>query len=151
MEEIMSDTSFKGKTDYLRKLILIGKTAEAYCDDVKMIKMLGKQLTRQKKQLKRSRYPMIDSDKRDVSIAMTELKDILVRLAKMSEVERYKIAVQSLGEYVAKLEKTVFSEDEKSITKSVISAAKDTAKSLGEELSKGVEKLKKTAQDLGLK
>lgn len=138
----------KGKKEYYEKLILMGKLGQFYIADRKMIKSLINQLNREKKNLGKTCYPLSGSDKRDIAIALTELADIFNGFLHPAELERYNICVESLKNYIAKYENAV---DYVAAAKKAIEVAKDTAKTLGEKIGKGVEELKKTVQGISSK
>lgn len=148
MEEIESAVCAQGKRQYYTKCILLGKVGQLYAEDRKMIKNLINQLKKEKKNLGRSCYPMTDAERRDVAIALTELADILNGFLHPAELERYNICAESLKNFITKLENAISPNPAGAAAKRAIDAARDTAKSLGEKIGKGVEELKKTVQGI---
>lgn len=151
MENNSTVGAANGKKQYFSKFVLLGKTGLIYVDDRKVIKFLIKQLNREKKNLGKTCYPISDAERRDISIALTELVDIFESFLHPDELERFNIAVQSLKYYIPKLECEIDPYSGSSVAKKAIDAAKDTAKSLGEKIGKGVEELKKTVQEISSK
>lgn len=151
MEEKEISISTNGKQEYFNKFILLGKIGQLYVDDRKMIKQLVKQLNRERKGLKSTCYPLSESDRRDIAIALTELTDILNGFLHPGELERFNISVQSLKGYISKLECEINPCTVGSVAKKAIDVAKDTAKNLSEKIGKSVEDLKKTVQGISSK
>lgn len=152
MEQNLANTSANGKAEYCKRFILLGKIAEIYAGDRKMIKQLAKQLKRDKKNFSSERYPFTDEDRREIFYCFTELGDILNRLLNVSEVTRYKIAARSLGEFIAKLEAETAAAAP-TVAQRAVNAVKDAArsfgdavKSLGEKIDSEVEEIKKTVK-----
>lgn len=141
----------QGKRQYYTKCILLGKVGQLYAENRKIIKNLIKLLKDEKKKLGGCRYPMTDAERRDVAIALTELSDILNGFLRPNELERYNICAESLKNYITKLESAINPNPAGAAAKRALDAAKDTAKSLGEKLGKGVEELKKTVHGISSK
>lgn len=151
MEEVESAVCANGKKQYYTKCVLLGKVGQLYIEDRKMVKCLIAQLNREKKNLGKSCYPLTDADKRDVAIALTELRDIFNGFLHPAELERYNICIESLKNYISKLEAAINPNPAGAVAKKAIDVAKDTAKTLGEKIGKGVEELKKTVQGISSK
>lgn len=148
MEENGALPSESGKRKYLNEFMLLGKIGQLYVDNRKMIKSIIGQLQRDRKGLDGSCYPLSDTDKRDVSIALTELMDILTGFLRPKDLERYNISVQSLKNYVQKLEKELDDHPGITVAQRAIDIAKDTAKNLSDKIGKGVAEVKKTVQGI---
>lgn len=147
MDEVFAANSAEEKIRYYKRFLIISRVAEIYKDDRHMLKQLVKQLKREKQHLARSRFPMSDPDKRDVSLSVTELSDIIKRLMGIAKIETYKIAEHSLKSYMENLESAVNPPEDKTAARRVIEQAVDATRVLGAKIEQGVEKIKKTIQD----
>ena len=151
MEENYGVVRANGKRGYFNKFVLIAKIGQLYVDDRKMLKCLIKQLKIERKNLDNTCYPLSDSDKRDIAIALTELVDILYGFIRPAKLERYNLSIHALDNYITKLEMEINQNSVGSVAQKAIDAVKDTAKNLSEKIGKSVEEIKKTVQGISLK
>ena len=158
--------SLQEKLKYIRRLLTLARTAQAYADRPQVIGYARKTVRLEKKWLRRASLPLTEADANELSELTDEFEELLARLKEATgKVDRYKRAQEYLDNFCAKMVANVEqislalnpppspadpepSQAEKFFTegKEALRKVGDTiesgAQKLGNFVSQGVEKLK---------
>lgn len=108
MEDKAIKVSLEEKLKYVRRILTLARTAQAYADRPKVIGYARKTIKLEKKWLRRASLPLTEADANDLASLTDEFEDMLARLAgSTNKVDRFKRAQEYLDAFCAKLVENV--------------------------------------------
>ena len=103
MTELTANVSLKKKAELCKGLLLIAQSADYFKDDKKLLKSLAAALKNQKKACANSVYPMTETDKSEVFLLISDLGEIVLKLAKVKKVSDFQVWNGRLINFVSNL------------------------------------------------
>lgn len=141
----MSMVSLESTKIILTKFNLFAELLENFSDSKKQIKHIKKMVVTYCLCIEEGEYLINESDQKDIDYYMMGIKDSVYRFYKAKGIDDYNRAKQMLDKYILELSSAITKTDMKlaeSKGRAIFGDVFDKAKSIGDMVNKGVDKIK---------
>ena len=97
---VTDNVSLKKKIELFNGLLLVAQSAAFFREDKKLLKSLASALKTQQKQCANSVYPMTESDRSETLLLISDLREIVYRLARVRKVADFRVWSGRLDNFV---------------------------------------------------